>query len=90
MKNVRKSLWSLRAGESCRIEGYDEALAENYRVRMMELGFHPGETVSCVQSPAMGAPKVYRVSNTMFSLDDEVAAHISVSLLSGVGATNRP
>ena len=81
VKNSSTSLWSLRAGERCRIEGYDESLAENYRIRMMELGFHPGETVSCLQSPGMGAPKVFRVSNTMFSLDDEVAAHISVSPL---------
>jgi Fe2+ transport system protein FeoA len=81
VKNSSTSLWSLRAGERCRIEGYDDGLAENYRVRMMELGFHPGETVRCVQSPALGAPRVYRVSNTMFSLDDEVASHICVSLL---------
>ncbi|MCZ6831619.1 MAG: FeoA family protein [Gammaproteobacteria bacterium] len=81
MKNSSTSLWSLRAGERCRIESFDDKLAERYRIRMMELGFHPGETVSCVQSPALGAPKVYRVSNTMFSLDDEVAAHIVVSLL---------
>ena len=75
------SLWSLRAGDRCRIESYDAALADNYRVRMMELGFHPGEVVTCVQAPALGAPKMFRVSNTMFSLDDEVAAHICVSLL---------
>ena len=81
VKNSSTSLWSLRAGERCRIESFDDKLAESYRIRMMELGFHPGETVSCVQSPALGAPKVYRVSNTMFSLDDEVAAHIVVSLL---------
>ena len=78
MKNSSTSLWSLRAGERCRIEGYDDGLAENYRIRMLELGFHPGEIVSCLQAPALGAPKVYRVSNTMFSLDDEVAAHIAV------------
>jgi Fe2+ transport system protein FeoA len=82
VKKSADSLWSLEAGDRCRIEGYDEGLAENYRIRMMELGFHPGETVSCVQAPGLGAPKVYRVSNTMFSLDDEVAAHISVSHLS--------
>ena len=44
----------------------------------MELGFHPGETVACLQSPAFGAPKVFRVANTIFSLDDEVASHITV------------
>ena len=45
---------------------------------MMEFGFHPGESVTCLHSPALGAPKVYRVSNTVFSLDDEVAAHILI------------
>jgi Fe2+ transport system protein FeoA len=74
------SLWSLRAGDQGQISGYDSALAENYRVRLMELGFHPGETVYCLQAPAFGAPKVFRVANTVFSLDDEVAAHITVEI----------
>lgn len=72
------TLWSLRAGQVCEILEYDDALAEKYRVRLMEFGFHPGEHVTCLQSPALGAPKVYRVSNTIFSLDDEVAAHVKV------------
>ncbi len=75
------SLWSLRAGERCQITGFDDALADNYRIRLMELGFHPGETVHCLQTPALGAPKVFRVANTVFSLDDEVADHISVEIL---------
>jgi Fe2+ transport system protein FeoA len=44
----------------------------------MEFGFYPGETVSCLQSPGFGAPKVYRVNNTIYSLDDEIADHILV------------
>lgn len=71
-------LWSLRAGDRCRITGFDSTLMESYRIRLMELGFHPGETVACLQSPAFGAPKVFRVANTIFSLDDEVASHITV------------
>lgn len=74
------SLWSLGAGDQGQITGFDDALAENYRVRLMELGFHPGEIVACLQAPALGAPKVFRVANTVFSLDDEVAAHIRVEL----------
>ena len=76
---MNTSLWSLRAGQCGQITGFDDALADNYRVRLMELGFHPGETVSCVHSLAFGAPRVYRVSNTIFSLDDDVASHIQVS-----------
>ena len=75
---MSQTLWSLEAGDQCEIVDYDNSLAEPYRVRLMEFGFHPGEVVSCLQSPAFGAPKVYRVSNTIFSLDDEVATHIRV------------
>lgn len=77
------SLWSLGAGDRCEILGYDDALADKYRVRLMEFGFHPGELVACVQSLAFGAPKIYRVSNTIFSLDDEVATHVLVRLIDG-------
>jgi Fe2+ transport system protein FeoA len=79
---VTPSLWSLKAGDRCEILGYDDALAEKYKIRLMEFGFHPGESVTCLQSPAFGAPKVYQVSNTVFSLDDEVAAHVAVKLSS--------
>lgn len=75
---MSQSLWSLSTGDRCEIVAYDNALAEKYRVRLMEFGFHPGETVACIQSLAFGAPKVYRVSNTVFSLDDEVASHVMV------------
>ena len=51
----------------------------------MEFGFHPGEQAKCLQSPAFGAPKVYQVSNTIFSLDDEVASHITVRLMAADG-----
>ena len=77
------SLWSLGAGDRCEILGYDDALADKYRVRLMEFGFHPGESVACVQSLAFGAPKIYRVSNTIFYLDDEVATHVLVRLIDG-------
>jgi Fe2+ transport system protein FeoA len=76
---VATTLWNLRAGESCEILGYDEGLAEAYRVRLMEFGFHAGERVVCLQSPAFGAPRVFRVNNTVYSLDDEVACHVLVS-----------
>ena len=77
----KKTLWSLQAGEQARITGFDETLAENYRVRLMELGFHPGEVVSCLQAPSFGAPKVYRVANTIFSIDDEVGSHIGINIV---------
>ena len=82
---MNPSLWSLKAGQTCEIVRYDHALAEQYRIRLMEFGFHVGEQVKCLQAPAFGAPKVYQVSNTIFSLDDEVASHITVRLVGADG-----
>ena len=58
--------------------GFDDALPEPYRVRLMEFGFHPGEHVVCLISPGLGAPRVFRVSNTVFSLDGEIARGVYV------------
>ena len=73
-----RSLWALQPGEECAVTGFDDALPEPYRIRLMEFGFHPGETVSCLISPGLGAPRVYRVSNSVFSLDVEVASRVLV------------
>ncbi|HEY6131557.1 MAG TPA: FeoA family protein [Halioglobus sp.] len=78
---MKRSLWSLQTGDRCEILGYDNSLDEKYRIRLMEFGFHPGESVSCSHSLAFGAPKVYRVSNTVYSLDDEVASRVLVRIL---------
>jgi Fe2+ transport system protein FeoA len=82
MNAMKLNLWSLKSGDHCEILGYDNALDEKYRIRLMEFGFHPGETVSCLHAVAFGAPKVYRVSNTVYSLDDEVASHVLVRITS--------
>jgi Fe2+ transport system protein FeoA len=77
------SLWSLAKGQCAVLEGFDDSLREAYRIRLMELGFHAGELVSCLQAPALGAPRVYRVANTVYSLDDAIARHVRVRLEDG-------
>lgn len=79
-------LWSLRPGESSEVLGFAAALPERYQGRVMEFGFQPGNRVSCLLSPAFGAPRVYRISNSVFSLDRNVAEHVLVAA-SGVTET---
>jgi len=76
-----ESLWSLSPGEYCDVVGFDDELSEPYRVRLMEFGFHPGEVVECLIRPGLGAPRVYRVSNTVFSLDAEIGCRVFVRRL---------
>jgi len=63
------------------VVGFEESLSEAYRVRLMEFGFHPGETVSCLLTPGLGAPHVYRVSNTVYSLDKEISSAVFIRVL---------
>lgn len=77
-----KPLWVLRESDCGVVEGFDDNMPEAYRIRLMEFGFHPGEVVSCLLTPSLGAPHVYRVSNTVFSLDEDISAHVFVRVTS--------
>ena len=44
----------------------------------MEFGFQPGSQVECLLTPGFGAPRVYAVSNSVFSLDQEIAQAVFV------------
>lgn len=79
---MSKSLWDLLQGEECLVKGFKPQLTENYRIRLMELGFSPGETISCAISPSLGAPKMYRINNTCYSLDDKIAKLIETDVRS--------
>ncbi len=78
---MTRTLWDFVKGESGIVKGFKESLEESYCLRLMELGFHPGEQVTCVQSPNLGAPRLYRVHNTIYSLEDQIA---SLVLTTGV------
>lgn len=73
-----KPLRLLCEGEEGVVVDFDDALSEAYRIRLMEFGFHPGETVSCLLKPGLGAPHVYRVSNTVYSLDQDISDAVFV------------
>jgi len=73
------TLWDLKQGASATVAGFSGSLQGDYRTRLSELGFHPGEQIACVLSPNLGAPKLYQVNNTVYSLDDSVAALINLA-----------
>ena len=58
------------------ISSYSDVLADNYRRRLQELGFRPGAKVICTAAPSMGAPKLFRVDNAVYSLDKLIACEI--------------
>ena len=58
--------------------GFTDTLSARYRGRLQAFGFHSGEEISCQQQPGFGAPRVFRVSNATYCLDQELAQQVLV------------
>lgn len=75
---MKKSLWQLIQGEKCTISEFDQTILEDYQQRLSDLGFAPGEEVTCILSPKLGAPKLYQVNQACYSLDNKIAQLVKV------------
>ena len=83
---MNASLWELGEGQTAVLSGFAPAMAPTYLLRLKDLGFQPGEAVTCVNAPRFGAPRVYRISNSFFSLERAIAHQMLVGA-AGSGAT---
>ena len=75
---MNASLWDLGEGQSAVLSGFDPDMAPTYLLRLKDLGFALGEPVTCVTAPRFGAPRVYRISNSFFSLEDAIARQMLI------------
>ena len=76
MKN--KTLWHLKTGDSAVLASFSDDMPGKYQQRVEELGFYLDAPVTCVKSPWLGAPKVFRVNSAVFALEKSVANRIHV------------
>ena len=70
------TLLSLKTNQEVQISGFSSRISPEYVMRLRELGFREGEFVKCIKTPPMGAPRVFEVGGTVFSMESEVAKEI--------------
>jgi Fe2+ transport system protein FeoA len=75
---MQHTLWDMNAGDTAELAGWSDALPQVYETRLLELGFRPGATVACVQRPRFGAPRIFRVGNAVFSLEDTIGCAVLI------------
>jgi ferrous iron transport protein A len=73
-----KTLWELKRGESALIKGFDETLQTVHKHRLHDLGFEMGQSITCLMTPPFGAPRVFQIADSVFSLAKEIAQQVSV------------
>lgn len=73
MIDCTPSLWQMTRGSRCVVTGFDDTIKANIRLRLEELGFKKGALVTCSMAPRLGAPKLYKVANSVYSLEKNLA-----------------
>ena len=76
--NAHRKLADLREGEAGVIERID--LRGDLALRLMELGFLPGTSVTAARSAPGGDPRVFRVDGSEIALRRDTAAHLSLKM----------
>ena len=70
------TLWTLRQGRSGVVSHLSSKLSEALATRLTDLGFRTGQRVHCIHQPGFGAPRVYRVNGSTYSLDNQLAEQV--------------
>ncbi len=72
------NLWELPEHACGVIQSYDSNLPNSSLQRLRDLGFAEGEGVECIQRLPLGGPRVYRMGDSVFSLDRDIAIAVKV------------
>ena len=70
------TLWTLRQGRSGVVSHLSSGLSGALATRLTDLGFRAGQRVHCIHQPGFGAPRVYRVNGSTYSLDNQLAEQV--------------
>lgn len=79
--DLLRPLNQLEPGQLGEIVSFSDNLSEAFLTRLRELGFREGEVVRCVRHLPLGAPPVFEICGTNYSVDNEVAEGIKTRFL---------
>ena len=73
-----RSLLDLKVNEEGQINSFSTHLSHDYTIRLRELGFREGEFVKCLKTPPLGAPRIFEICGSVYSMETEIAQRIKL------------
>lgn len=73
------SMWSISKGGKAIVVSF-QGVSEIYLRRMREIGIDVGTEIKCLNRPPFSAPRQFQICDGVFSLDQEIASSINVTL----------
>jgi ferrous iron transport protein A len=73
------TLWELPKRTSAVVDKLDERLTASIKTRLYEMGFVPGEFLTCMKRSPFGGPLVIQIQDCVYSVDQQLAQSISIN-----------
>lgn len=75
---THSSLWKLKIHQSAKLSHVGDGACDCQKRRLAELGFQEGKEIICTRSLPFDGPRVYQISDTVISLDKELAKQVQI------------
>ena len=72
------SLWTLKEKENGFITLFDQNINKGHALRLKEIGLQKGTKVTCLKVLPFGGPRVFQISDSVFSLDKSIAHRVFI------------
>lgn len=73
------TLWEMPKKTSATIHTLDDDLTVALKTRLNEMGFVPGELLTCMKRSPFNGPLVVQIQDCVYSLDQQLAKSICVT-----------
>ena len=81
LSRTSRTLMQMISNEEAQISGFSKQLSADYLTRLRELGFREGEFVKCLKTPPLGAPRVFQICGSVYSMDTDIAREIELTFV---------
>jgi ferrous iron transport protein A len=73
------TLWDMPKNSQATVTGLNDELLSHLQLRLNEMGFMPGEILTCMKRSPFNGPLVVQIQDCVYSLDKQLATSIKVT-----------
>ncbi|MCW8091117.1 FeoA family protein [Alteromonas sp. ASW11-130] len=72
------TLWDLSTGDLATVSGIAEDVADNVKLRLVEMGIQKGRDLKCVRRGPFNGPIVLQLGGSVFALEQDIAKKVGI------------
>jgi ferrous iron transport protein A len=73
------TLWDMPKNSKATVTGLNTELLSDLQLRLNEMGFMPGEMLTCIRRSPFNGPLVLQIQDCVYSVEKQLAMNITVA-----------